>query len=194
MSAFASTVLAGVEHDEELEPRGSRHLVISISGLGRGPLHVIEEMVDVFVNGSYMVVSVLANDRGWQVELAVLRIEVTLASYLDVAHRINLGVVTEHSLLDFLHVLPPLLLLNVDRNEDFVYPFKESRVVVVSIFDPSRKSGKALPVDRVDSLVRLLVAKVVANLIACGGSSFGNILEGGVALDFADLLVGGASS
>ena len=64
MVAFASTVLAGVKHDEELEPRGSRHLVISINGLGKGPLHVIEEMVDVFVDGLYMVVSVLANDRG----------------------------------------------------------------------------------------------------------------------------------
>ena len=65
MSAFASSVIAGVEHYEELEPRGSRHLAVSINGLGMGPLHVIEEMVDVFVGGLYMVVSVLANDRGW---------------------------------------------------------------------------------------------------------------------------------
>ena len=120
MSAFASTEIAGVKHDEELEPRSSRHLVISINGLGKGPLHVIEEMVNVFVDGLNMVVSVLSTDRGWQIELAVVGIEVILASYLNVAHRVNLGVVTEHSLLDFLHVLPPLLLLNVDRNEDFV--------------------------------------------------------------------------
>ena len=57
---------------------------------------------------------------------SVLRVEVILASYLDVAYHVNLGVVTEHSLLDLLHVLPSLLLLNVDSYEDFVYPFKES--------------------------------------------------------------------
>ena len=72
--------------------------------------------------------------------------------------------------------------------------FEELDVSVVPFFDPFRKSGQALPVDSVDAFICLFITEVVANLVACAGPSFGNIKDGGVALDLADLLASGASA
>ena len=76
MNAFAPLEVAGVKHDEEFEPSGTGHLVVSIRRLGGGAFQVVEEPMDVFVDCLDMLVSVLANDRWWQVELPVSNVEV----------------------------------------------------------------------------------------------------------------------
>ena len=99
-----------------------------------------------------------------------------MASDPNIALRVDLGVVTEYSLFRPLLVLPSPFLFDVDGNQDFVYPFNEVGVVVVSVLDPLGKSGEALAVNGVDSLVCLFIAQVVANLVVCRSFSFCNIL------------------
>ena len=74
--AFTPPEVAGVEHDEEFEPCGPRHLVVTIRRVGRGPFHVVEEPMDVFVSALDMTVPMLADDRRWQVKLPVPDVEV----------------------------------------------------------------------------------------------------------------------
>ena len=47
-------------------------------------------------------------------------VKVVLSSYLHIGHHVDLGVIAKHSSFLLLHVLPPLLLFDVDRHEDFV--------------------------------------------------------------------------
>ena len=57
-----------------------------------------------------------------------------------------------------------------------MYPFDEVGVVVVSVLDPLGKSGEALAVNGVGSLVCLFIAQAVANLVVSRSSFFCNIL------------------
>ena len=67
VTASNSSVHAGVEHHEKLEPCSARDFVVFVLGLGRCPFRVVEEVVDVFVEGLDVLVSVLANNRWWEV-------------------------------------------------------------------------------------------------------------------------------
>ena len=187
--AFAPPEVASVEHDEEFEPCGPRHLVVTIHRLGRGPFHVVEEPMDIFVGTLNMSVPMLADDRWWQVELPVPNVQMCLASDSDIGLGVYLGVVSKYSLFDLILVFPSSILFSVGGNHDFVYPFYEVGVVAMSVLDPLGKSGEALAVNRVNSFICLFIAEVVADLVVNRSSFFSKILFGGVALHFAYMLV-----
>ena len=92
----------------------------------------------------------------------------------------------------YCHLLPSgsfLLFCEGDCNDDLVDPFDKAAVTFVPRCEPSGKSYKPLPTERIDSFVSKFVALIIAFFVVLRGLALVDVLLGGMAFNFAKALI-----
>ena len=174
--------VAGVEEDEQLQPRDAS---VSAIFFNRGPFPAAGEVVDVSVEVLAFVVFVCPDDGWWYFDVVVgLEVSPVVADF-KLGFGPVFGVEPSDDGLDFASFSPFFFFRDGYIGNHLVDSLNEPCVIVVSVCEPLAESDEACAVDRFDAYVCEGVAVVVASFVGSGASALLNVDLLGVPFDLS---------